>query len=272
LETNNIDYLTIKIEYKNSIPLFSFKESLDGWYNQYNKHLAQSSISKKDETLLIKEIKEGSIIINMISSVIPLISDVNTITTFFKSVKHSITWLSGKEGVKPKYDIEELTNIRKMLGTVTSKDKNINVTVNGDNNDVLFVDNLTVNIIRNNVDEEIKLLSTVQVDEITPDETFRDKVILKFKQTESTEKNNKSTKGVISEIDSKSHPIFFDEGLKQKIILGIDNPHTKKYLVNVKVHKESGIISGYTILKVIDTMSDVETSEQSENTLFPDND
>jgi len=42
---------------------------------------------------------------------------------------------------------------------------------------------------------------------------------LKFKQIESTGKNNRNTKGIISEIDNKSHPILFNVGLKYPISL-----------------------------------------------------
>jgi hypothetical protein len=273
VEIENIDFLTIKIEYKNSISLYSFKQSLDGWYNQYNKHLSQSNIKKEDNTLLIKEIKEGSVIMTLISSAIPLFGHVetlNTVTTFFTSIKNIITYLTTKKGNKPKYDIDELENIKQIVAPITSEDKSINITSNGDKNTTIVIDSLTVNIVRQNADEEIKRLSVVQEDKPVPDETFKEKVYLKFKQIESAERNTKSTKGVIGEIDSKSYPISFDEGLKPQIMQGIDNPLIKKYLVNAKVHKENGVTSGYTVLKIIDVIPD-DSQEQEGNSLFLDN-
>jgi len=268
IEKDQRDYLTIKIDYKSSISLHNFKASIDGWYNQYNKHLAAHNISKDDDTLMIKEIKQESIDLVLFSSaLVPLISDVSTIYTFYNAVKHAITWLSSKKGEKPKYNIEELENIKNMFAPVNSPDKAISYYINGDNNTVNHYDHVTVNVIRSNIDEEIKCLSTVEPVAPIFDELFKEKVLLKFRVVEGTNKNNKSTKGIIAEIDNKAHPIFFDEGLKQQIVLGSDNSLIKKYLINVKIHKENGIISAYTILKIIDVQDDVDIT-QSENSLF----
>ena len=88
-------------------------------------------IYKEDDTLLIKEIKEGGIIMTLISSAMPLLGHVetlNTLTTFFTSIKNIITWLSTNKGSKPKYDIEELENIKRIVAPIISKDKSINIT------------------------------------------------------------------------------------------------------------------------------------------------
>jgi hypothetical protein len=271
MEKEPSDFLTIKIDYENSVSLFNFKESLEGWYNQYNKHLSRSNIPKGEETLLIQEIKSASIDITLISSVMPLLNDYNTIISFFTSIKNSITWLSTLTGKKPKYDIEELKNIKQIVSPVNSTDKSISISVNGDQNTVLFIDKVMVQKINQNSDEEIRKLSIEKIEEPQPDERNREKVLLKFKQVESAEENNKSTKGIISDIDKKAYPVLFDEGLKHPIIHGTDNPLVKYYLVNVKIHRENDKINSYTILKVIDSYTD-EDINPSENLLFTEND
>jgi hypothetical protein len=271
MEKESSDFLTIKIYYKNSISLFNFKESLEGWYNQYNKHLSQSNISKDEETLLIHEIKSGSIDITLISSVLPLLNDFNTIISFYTSVKNLITWLSTAKGKKPKYDIEELKNIKQIVSPVNSTDKSIKISVNGNQNTIVVIDKVTVQKINRNVDKELLKLSVKDNIDILPDFSNREKVLLKFKQVESTEENNKSTKGIISDIDKKAYPILFDEGLKHPIIHGTDNPLVKNYLVDVKIHRENNKINAYTILNVIDSYND-EGLNPSENSLFTEND
>jgi len=252
----NYDYLTINIKYENAISLFSFKESLDGWYAQYNKHLEKSKTPKGEETLLIKEIKKGSIIITLISTIVPLLSEASNVITFFSAVKHVITWLSTKKGKKPKYDIEELENIKKIVAPITNIDNSINITVNGDNSTGIAIDKVIAQVTRQNADSEIKKLAVQDEPVQLTDESNRDNVILKFTQIEGTEKNNRNTKAIISSIDSKSHPVTFGEGLKKEVILGTENPLIKNYLVNVKEHHKNNEVSSYTILTLLDSYYD----------------
>ena len=270
MEVEKQSFLTINIEYKNAIPLLEFKESLEGWYNQYNKHLSQSNISKDEETLLIKEIKQGSIIIQLISSVMPLLNDYSTIISFYTSMKFLITWLSTKMGKKPEYDTEELENMKKIISPVNSVDKSLNISINGDDNTVIIIDKVVAQKINQNANEELLKLSNTDKIELLPDLSSRENVLLRFKQIESAEKNNKNTKGIISEIDNKSHPVLFGDGLKHPIIHGTDNPLIKNYLLNVKIEREDNEIKSYTIINVIDSYED-EDGESAENALFKDN-
>jgi predicted LPLAT superfamily acyltransferase len=75
MTTDEKNTLTFRIEYKNTIPLIEFKDILDGLNNQFKKHLLQIKDVDKNEILLIKEIRQGSIHIQLISSVIPMISN-----------------------------------------------------------------------------------------------------------------------------------------------------------------------------------------------------
>jgi hypothetical protein len=180
IEKDNQNFLTISIKYKDSISLYDFKESLDGWYNEYNKYLSISNISKGEETLLIKEIKQNSIDIILISSAFVLINELNTIFDFYTRIKYVIIWLSNKKGVKPKYDIEELENIKKIISPVNSKDKSIHVSVNGDNNNVLFINHLTVNEIRQTANDELYKLSANDIKEPISDLSKKKECITKI--------------------------------------------------------------------------------------------
>jgi hypothetical protein len=270
IEKDKQNFLTISIKYKDAISLYDFKESLDGWYNEYNKHLSISNISKDEETLLIKEIKQNSIDVILVSSALLLINELNTIFFFFSRIKHAITWLSNKKGVKPKYDIEELENIKKIVSPVNSIDKSIHVSVNGDNNinNVLSINHLTVNVIRQTATDEIMRLSVKGKPEPLQDSSIKENILLKFIQIEGTENSiNKNTKGIISEIDKKPHPIMFEEGIKHQIIHEEPFPFNKNYLANVKVHKEDDKIKAYTVMAIVDSYEE-ENDEQSENSLF----
>jgi hypothetical protein len=111
--SNSNPSLIIKIEYKNYISLSDFKESIEGWNNQYNSFISQGNDDEKNDNLLIKEIKQGSIIIELVSALVPLISDVNTVYSFFTSMKDLFGWLHSRKGIKPKINTDDLDNTKK---------------------------------------------------------------------------------------------------------------------------------------------------------------
>jgi len=116
----NKDFLTIHLDYKDTIPLHDFKNFLEGWNNQYNKHFPP----KKDEVadvLLIKKIKEGSIEIELVTALtaaLPLIADVNNIVMFYNFMKKTLNWLATKKGKKPVLDKEDYEDVQKIVAPI----------------------------------------------------------------------------------------------------------------------------------------------------------
>ena len=138
----------------------------------------------------------------------------------------------------------------------------MSISFNGDVQNVYIIDNVTAEVITKNANDE--LITFTKPEEIKEDQTNAKNVLLKFNQIEGAEKNNKKTKGIISEIINKSYPVMFAEGLKHGIIHGSENPLNKNYLVNAKVHIENDEIKAYTVLDVIDSFDD-ENSEPETN-------
>ena len=261
--------LIIKIEYKKLVPLYQFKDVLEGCHNQYNKHLLKSNIPLNDERLLIREIKKGSIEIVLISSAMLLMTEVNKIFTFFSHIKQVYTWLYTKEGEKPELDKEILNNTKNILAPVTGDDRSINFNIKGNNNTF----NITYEAakkINKNIDEELKALEVKDKVEPLPDSLIKEKVILVFTQVESSKKPNKSTKGKITEIDEKTHPILFETGLKQIMVFDTAFPLETRHLIDVKINIVNDQIDSYTVLNLIDSNYD-EADNQSANALFSDN-
>jgi|GEM_PF-6525137 len=261
--------LTIEIKYKNVISLLDFKQSLEGWYNQYNEHLFKANIPNDEETLFIQEVRSGSIIVEFVSSIIPLLSDVSTITSFYISMKNLIDWLIAKNGKKPKCSIEELEALKQIIAPIKTNDNSINFYIEGNKNTVVIIDKEKAQKINRRVNEELMNLPVKIEKEPISESSNKEKVLLKFKQVEGSNNNvNKNTKGVISEIDNKPHPVLFEKGIKHTIVHGADNPLMKNYLVDVKVHQENGGIKAYTVLNVIDSYDNASEGHM-ENSLFP---
>jgi len=266
IESEGQNILTIEIKYKDAISLSDFNNSMDGWYNQYNQHLEQMNFTQDKETLFIKKIKHGSIIVELFSSPIPLLNAASTIVSFFTSMKLIIDWLATKKGQKPKYTLGELENIRQIIAPVKTIDNSIKLSISGDNNSIIINQGMKEEIAKN-INAEIAELSVEDEEEPIPHLSVLENVTLKFTQVENAKKNNKNTKGKIISIDNNSYPILFSEGLKSQVNTGKDNPLIFNYLVNVRVHIENDKIKSYTVLKIIDSYKD----EEIDKSLFPDN-
>jgi len=255
--------LKVHIEYKNTIPLFEFKEILEGLNNQYQKHLPPKKDNEENEILLIKEIRPGSIDIHLVASIIPLISDMNNITTFITTIKSLLNWLSTLKGQKPKYTSDDVKDIVSMVRPITNIDRSIHISSNGNNNETCIIDHVIAKKIQDNA--PVAYAQLLPVERPPAEELLtKNNTVLRFKQVENEEKNNKNTKGIIDEIDSKPYPIMFAEGLKNPIIHGDPNPLKKNYLVDIKIQKIDNKIKSYTVLKISDSYIE-------ENSLFLEN-
>jgi hypothetical protein len=196
------------------------------------------------------------------SSMMPLLNDYNNLYTFFLTMQILFDWLLTKKGKKPDVEIKDIEDAKKIVAPINTLDKKINIFFNGDVQNVYIIDNVNAETITKNANDE--LLTFTKPEEIKEDQTNLKNVLLKFNQIEDAEKNNKKTKGIISEISNKSYPIMFAEGLKHGIVHGSENPHNKNYLVNAKIHIENDVIKAYTILDVIDSFDD-ENAEPETN-------
>lgn len=88
--------------------------------------------------LLINEVKQGSIIVDLVSSVIPLIDDVNSVCAFATYLKLVFDVMLNKCTDTINLTKKECKNIKGMMETTANdSDKaNISITVKGNNNTV----------------------------------------------------------------------------------------------------------------------------------------
>jgi hypothetical protein len=255
--TNENLSLTIKIDYKDDISLSEFKETIEGLNNQYNSFLSQCNGDEKNDKLLIRAIKKECIILELASAIIPLISDINTVCTFYTSIKALFGWLSSRKGIKPKISISDLDNTKKIIAPVNNDDgRQITISIEGDNNAQIIIDSAVAKSIVQNADDEYLMLSKpIILSEIVEN---KENVIFRLTQIKDDEDSNKNTKGIIHEIDNKEHMILFSTGIKEKILQESRNPFRKNYLVDIKVTKVNNIIKSYTILDLHDSYIDEE--------------
>jgi hypothetical protein len=257
--------LTIKIEYKEFISLSEFKESLEGLDNQYTSLLSRSSDEEKKDILLIKEINKGSIIVELISALVPLLGEANTVFAFYTSIKSIFDWLSTKLGTKPKMTPTDLVNAKKIIAPVNNHDgSQVTFSFEGDNN-VFIIDSLKARKITQNANEEYSILDKPAS---LPDSPVdKENVVLRLTQIKNDENPDKNTKGIIVELDKREHPVLFSKiADKEQILHEQDNFFKKTYLIDVKVHISNDKISSFTVLDIKDSYTNEDDTTPS---LFP---
>jgi hypothetical protein len=245
--------LTIKIEYKEYISLSEFKESLEGLDDQYNLLFSKSSDKEEKNILLIKEINKGSIIVELISPIVPLLSETNTVFSFYTSIKSIFDWLSTKRGTKPKITPSDLVNAKKIIAPVNNHDgSQVTFSVEGNNNNVFVIDNPTARKITQNANEEYSVLDKpVSLPDFSKD---KENVVLRLTQIKNDEKPDKNTKGIIAELDKREHPVLFSKiADKEQILQEQENFFKKTYLIDVKVNTSNDKISSFTVLNIKDS-------------------
>lgn len=241
--------LTIKIDYNEAISAEVFYEFLGACSRQFEKQSKYYN-DKQQDKLLIKEIRQGSIEIELIALIMPIIGNFNSIYTFFDSIKTTFEWFVNNNGDKPQMKIKDCEDFKRIISPLNnSNSTQINVYVNGDNNRTLLIDKEMAESMSKKLDKEI-----FEQQKTSEDSDNYNNVLLKLIQIKNDDKDNKNTKGIIEKIDRKEHPILFsDNSIKNEMLYNQANPFFKYYLVNVLVNKNGAKIISYTILDLLDT-------------------
>ena len=144
LKKSDMNEVFLRFEIKNdkAIDLNVLSNSLNALGSQYDIFLHKKSkndYKKHDRKLLIKEVKSGSIIIDLVGTVTPLITEINTICEFGIYLKDTFDFFLGKiEKPKHEYTKKDCQDTRN-IADVTARDSNnavANINIYGNNNTV----------------------------------------------------------------------------------------------------------------------------------------
>ena len=149
--------LIIAINNKQPIELFDLTKSLVALATNFDRFTSENGQNKdaKDAKLYVKEIRSGSIIVELIElatiGLIPFAENINTILDFANYFKSGVNFYLKGEGVNPEFSVTELKEISTIINPV-AKDKgsqfNLSTTVNG---------NLILNLNLNSLDSPSKV-------------------------------------------------------------------------------------------------------------------
>lgn len=209
--------------------------------------------SKTEAKLYVAEVRKGSVIIDLVPSVVallPLADNVNAIWEFAEHLKSMYDFLTGKTENEPKYaDRASYGNYRRMVAP-TAKDADgarFNIVVKDSPGAVINVsvdserDRILTSSSKSDAMEEVIGSPTV--------ERFNN-VVLAFTQLRKDD-SGIGDRGVISSISKKSKKIVSDDkSFKESLVCGEDNAFAFGYIVDVEVDRLEDRIIAYRVVKL----------------------
>lgn len=238
----------LRIELKNHDPveLLDFTYSFFSIADEYKRYVEAeygNDVSKENINLYVKDIRSGSIIVDLVShapAVLPVLAaaqNIEAIIKFASYLKTVYDFLLGKSGEKPNISKINYKNISGFIEPV-AKDKssqmNIHAVINGDVNYIFGLSSVDANAAQNAAGREMSLLAE-------PVTGVHKSVVLYWFQARKDITSQAGDKAIIESISlNPIKTIFRDESVKRSMLLGIENPFTCGFLVDVEVGTMGG--------------------------------
>jgi hypothetical protein len=255
-ESTKIDTsLIFKIENKRPIELMDLTKSLISVSNTFADYVIKEGTSKdeREAKLYIKEIKSGSVIVELIeyatNGMIPFIENVNTIVGFTLNLKKTIDYYLNNAGEKPKTTINDLKDISSIVNPVAKDNGSqlfVQTIINGNVELTINLNSNDANALQNKIKQEI---IDLKIEEIL-NETH-ERVALKLYQARSDIKSKTGNKGIIEEINNSPLNIIFDDDKTKELIFQSEiNPLKSIFIVDVKIINVDQKPTIYKIMKL----------------------
>lgn len=259
LQEKDIDMekkLQIKISNVRPIELTDLTLSLLAVSHQFERFMHSSHAVGKDSKaeLLIKEVRSGSVIVELVSLAIPcvpLIWGDGGISEWLKVLDSTLKWLDGKSSKPPQdLDKKDYQNIDKMIA-VTSKDKGSSISFVATEGGII-INNINISSdqaknIQKNARNKIEEL------EKTSENIVR-KEVMTWYQTRFKGPSNAGNKAIIDSVTDKPlNVIFENDDIKEKMLSGDTRFSTPwqdlAYVVDAKIQMIRGKPKAYKILE-----------------------
>lgn len=220
--------------------------------NETNEQHAASS------ELFIKEVRSGSIIVELVTQVlpvVPLLWQGGTLLEWVNHTKSVIEWLNGKLSSPPKdltkQDLKQWSNILEPIAKDHGSQMNFTVS---DGSQVvinqIFISSEQANAAQNQIKREIEKLEE-------PDDHTQRKRVMVWYQSKFDSSSSTGDKAVIESISKTPIKVIFENNAVKKAMLAGDTRYPKQwhelaYIVDVKVQTVQDIPKVYTIINYYD--------------------
>lgn len=259
LELNFSDKLEIVINNDRPVILTDLTMALLGVGQQFEKFIESETDehNRIGSQLFVKEVRDGSIIVELIAQVmpiIPLLWQGGSLSEWTSHAKGVIEWLSGKIANPPKdltkQDLRQWSNIVEPIAKDRASQMNFTVSSGGVVINQFFVNSEQANAIQNNVRREIGVLEE-------RDDHIQRKCVMVWYQTKFDETSQTGNKAVIESISKSPVKVIFENNAVKKAMLDGDQRfpkpwHELAYIVDVRVQTIQGVPKVYTIINYYD--------------------
>ena|SRR3990167_1897177 len=247
--------LEITINNQNPVSLKDLSLSLLSFNHQFNRFIeSETDSADLGSELLIKEVRKGSIVIELVSlasPIVPLLWEGGTLLQWSKVVQDICGWLLGKVKTQPKtltkQDLQEWNKFVEPVAKDHGSQININVSDGGTVINHFSINSTEANAIQNEISRKIELLDQPE------DHIHRQKVMYWY-QAKFDPQSETGNKAIIDDISRKALKVLFENNAVKESMLHPSDTFTKQwhelaYVVDVEVQTVRGEPKIYKVLK-----------------------
>ena len=256
LEVDLDKKLEIKINNQKPVALKDLTLSLLSFNHQFQKFIETETESDSGigTELLIKEVRSGSIIVELVSQVapiVPLIWEGGTLSQWTKVVQDVCLWLLGKQDTPPKelskQDLQEWNKFLEPVAKDHGSQMNINVSEGGQVVQHITINSTEANAMQNQVTKFIEEMES-------PVENVHRKQVMYWYQTKFDPNSDTGNRAVIDKISGKHLKVIFENNAVKEEMYGsgieFGKPwHQLAYVVDVEVETVRGAPKMYKVLR-----------------------
>lgn len=254
LEVDISKKLEISISNTKPVALADLTISLFSFNQQYQKFIESECNQAAATELFIKEVRTGSIVVELVSHAIPclpLFWEGWTLTEWLKQAKDIFDWLLGKIDTPPKelskLDLQQWNSIVEPIAKDNGCQMNISASDNGTVINQFFFNSTEANAAQNKIRRLID-------ERETPNDHIQTKKVMTWYQTKFDSQSDTGDKAFIEDISKNAVKVIFDNASEKELMLAGDNRFSKPwhklaYVVDVATQTIGGVPKMYTILK-----------------------
>lgn len=247
--------LEIKINNTKPVLLEDLSLSLLSFNHQFHKFV-ESETNKETEIgseLLIKEVRSGSIIVELVAlsaPVVPLLWEGGTLGQWSKVVQDTCSWLLGKTETPPKeITKQDLKDWNKFVEPV-AKDNGSQININASDG-ATVINQVTINSIEANAIQN--KISHLIDDMDTPEGNIHKRKVMYWYQTKFDPNSETGNRAIIDDITKSGLKVIFENNAVKEAMLHSEPKfgkpwHELAYVVDVEVETVRGTPKMYKVL------------------------
>jgi len=248
--------LEIKINNEKPVSLKDLSLSLLSFNHQFHKFVEGETDKETDigSELLIREVRKGSIIIELVSQaapIVPLLWEGGTLTEWSKVVQNVCGWLLGKLE-KPnreltKQDLQEWNKFVEPIAKDHGSQMNIIVSDSGQVINNFTINSTEANAIQNEITRHIEKLDS-------PEDHIHHRKVMYWYQAKFDPQSETGNRAIIDDVSRKSMKVIFENNAVKEAMLHPPERFKKQwhelaYVVDVEIETVRGEPKMYKVLR-----------------------